>query len=179
MFSVHAVAGPVYYTDTYSKPQLATFVLGLKHITTLPGTIYGSAYANGVESIPGTNTFIAKDRAGIVYQVDTSGQQTVMLDVAARIGASYTSAGGQKGLQYAVVHPGFSDPASDGYQKIYTTTTETLIPDNAQTVFSLPTQQGLNIEHYDVVSEWDLSGAVPVRSTLVVAESPYGDHNVR
>ena len=177
LFLVDANASTIYYTDTYTQPQLSSLVVGLDWVGQLSPSQHGTAYANGVEAIPGSNDFLAIDRAGLVYQITAAGQKSVLLDVASLIGTGYTAAGGQKGLQYATPHPDFLDSQSSGYMKLYTTTTETINPDQSASLFSLPS--GLTSEHFDIVSEWDLSSATPTRSVMMVAESPYGDHNVR
>lgn len=175
--SAVANASTIYYTDTYANPQVSSLVVGLDWVGQLSPSSLGKAYANGTEAIKGSNDFIAMDRAGLVYRIAENGQQTLLLDVATLIGSGYTAAGGQKGLQYAIPHPGFLDPQSSGYLKLYTTTTETINPDPSASLFALPTE--LASEHVDVVSEWDLSSATPTRSVMMVAESPYADHNIR
>ena len=66
LFLVDANASTIYYTDTYTQPQLSSLVVGLDGVGQLSPSQHGTAYANGVEAIPGSNDFLAIDRAGLV-----------------------------------------------------------------------------------------------------------------
>lgn len=76
--------------------------------------------------------------------------------------------GGQRGLRSFALHPGFEDPASIGYQKLYTAHSE---------------QNNGGADHDSVVAEWTLNSSgrvdrnVPPREILRV-EQPRGDHNI-
>lgn len=172
-------ATTINYQDTYPHLTIGTTIVGLELITELNPTNYGQAHTNGTEVIRNTNDFIAFDRISNIYKVDSNGSQTQLLDTKAEIGANYINNGSQLGLQYAVPHPEFSSIGVEGVGKIYTTTTESVNPDVTAKFFPLPAGMGLTSHHYDVISEWDLTGPTPQREILMVMETPYGDHNAR
>jgi glucose/arabinose dehydrogenase len=179
--SSHLVlATTINYQDTYPELSVGTTIVGLEFITQLNTTNYGQASANGTESIKGTKgEFIAFDRVSNIYRVANNGSQELLLDTKQLIGASYINNGSQKGLQYAVPHPEFAVDQANGNGKIYTTTTENINPDLTASFFALPYDVTVGPHHYDVVSEWDLSGPTPTRKVLMVMETPHGDHNAR
>jgi len=175
-----AFATTINYQDTYPELSLGTTIVGLDYITQLNATAYGQAFANGTESIKGSNgEFIAFDRISNIYRVANDGSQELLLDIKQSIGTSYINNGSQLGLQYAIPHPEFAVDQASGNGKIYTTTTENVNPDTTASFFALPSDVIVGSHHYDVVSEWDLSGPTPTRSVLMVMETPHGDHNAR
>ena len=175
-----AIATPINYQDTYPSLTLGTTVVGLELITELNPTAYGQAFANGTESIKNSNgDFIAFDRISNIYRVAQDGDQELLLDTKQLIGSSFINNGSQLGLQYAVPHPEFAVNSTSGSGKIYTTTTESINPDKTASFFALPTGIPVASHHYDVVSEWDLTGPTPIRNILMVMETPYNDHNAR
>jgi hypothetical protein len=175
-----ALANTINYQDTYPSLTLGTTVVGLELITKLNPTAYGQAFANGTESIKSSNgDFIAFDRISNIYRVAKNGDQELLLDTKQLIGSGFINNGSQLGLQYAVPHPDFALGSASGSGKIYTTTTESINPDTTANFFALPTDVTVNSHHYDVVSEWDLTGPTPIRNVLMVMETPYNDHNAR
>ena len=173
-------AATISYQQTYPVIPVGTTVIGLDLLTQLPATDYGAAFANGTEKIANSDgDFIAFDRISNIYHINKSNERSLLLDIAANIGAGYIKNGSQLGLQYAVPHPEYATNNALGSNKIYTTTTESINPDPNAQLFSLPADIALSPHHFDVISEWDLSGSVPVRSVLMVIETPYNDHNSR
>lgn len=174
------LATTISYQQTYPNVALGSTIIGLDLVSQLEATKYGNAYANGTESIANSGgDFIAFDRISNIYQIDKTGKQTLLLDVKENIGSGYINNGSQLGLQYALPHPEYTNTQANGGLKIYTSTTESINPDLNATLFALPSDVGASAHHFDVVSEWDLSGSIPTRSVLMVIETPYNDHNAR
>ena len=125
----------------------------------------------------------AKDGSGRLFIVEQAGRvrslnngmvnPQVFLDMTGQ-----TLSGGEQGLLGLAFHPGFADPASPGYQTLYTYATQ---PPNTQPDFAVP-MSGTPANHC-VVTEWKTSGTnggvvnpATRREVLRIAH-PQSNHN--
>ncbi|MGI8890680.1 MAG: PQQ-dependent sugar dehydrogenase, partial [Chthoniobacterales bacterium] len=99
---------------------------------------------------------------------------TPFIDVSARLIAGT----GERGLLGLAFHPGYNDPASPGYQKFYTYTSE---PITGAADFTVPKTTAF--DHQSVVAEWQASAADPdvadpaTRRELLRIDEPQANHN--
>ncbi|MEO6969341.1 MAG: PQQ-dependent sugar dehydrogenase, partial [Chthoniobacterales bacterium] len=99
---------------------------------------------------------------------------TPFLDVSTRLIAGT----GERGLLGFAFHPGYNDPASPGYRKFYTYTSE---PVTGAADFTVPKTTAF--DHQSVVAEWQVSASNPdladpaTRREVVRIDEPQSNHN--
>jgi glucose/arabinose dehydrogenase len=128
------------------------------------------------------------DGTGRLFIVDQTGQililkngqvsATPFLDVSSRLvtlQASYD----ERGLLGLAFHPGFSDPTSAGFRKLYTYTSE---PVAGPADFTVPIT-GASFNHQSVIAEWQISAGNPdvvdisTRREVMRIDEPQSNHN--
>ncbi len=103
-------------------------------------------------------------------------QSTPFLDLSARLVALAGS--DERGFLGLAFHPGFNEPASPGFRKFYTYTSE---PVSGAADFTVPNPAGFN--HQSVVAEWQASAANPdiadpaTRREVMRIDEPQANHN--
>jgi len=107
----------------------------------------------------------ANDGTGRLFIVSQTGKililnggtvsSTAFLDVSSRL-VSLKPNYDERGLLSIAFHPGFTDPASPGYRKLYTYTSE---PVSGAADFTVPITGAFN--HQSVLAEWQVSAANP------------------
>ncbi|MDQ3627207.1 MAG: PQQ-dependent sugar dehydrogenase, partial [Verrucomicrobiota bacterium] len=123
----------------------------------------------------------ANDGTGRLFVVEQGGRikilnsgavvTTPFLDVSARI-----VAGGERGLLGLAFHPGFNQPASPGYRRLYTYTSE---PVTGAADFS----DNSASDHQSVITEWQVSATNPdvvdpaSRREVMRIDQPQSNHN--
>lgn len=129
----------------------------------------------------GTNRQFVLDQDGQVVLVKNGVQQTTpFLDVASRI-VTLNPNFDERGLLGLAFHPGFADPQSAGYRKLYTYTSE---PFNAGLTadFSVTLQSG-NYNNQGVIAEWMVDANNPdivdvtTRREMIRMNDPQSNHN--
>lgn len=131
----------------------------------------------------------AADGSGRLFVVDQAGQVRViqnglladpLIDVGSRL-VPLMPGYDERGLLGLAFNPSFADPASPGYHKFYTYTSE---PINGSADFTVPLPQGAAFNHQSVVNEWQVSSqnpivvdpSIPPRQILRIDE-PQFNHN--
>ncbi|WP_295433747.1 PQQ-dependent sugar dehydrogenase [uncultured Thiodictyon sp.] len=154
-------------SQPYPDPQPRELGLSLELVARVPDSRYGPARPNAI--VPyrdGSGAAVVTDLKGVAYRLSPDGTLTSLLDARALVPT--LTDGKEQGLQAAVPHP--KRPGL-----LLTVTTESANPDTEARFFALPMEQGLPIEHYDVVCEWDpVTGR---RQVLLVIAKPRTDHN--
>jgi len=129
----------------------------------------------------------ANDGTGRMFLVEQTGKirifnsgalnATPFLDLSSRLialNANYD----ERGLLSMAFHPGFSNPASPGYRKIYTYTSE---PVSGSADFTVPINGPFN--HQAVLAEWQVSAGNPdvidpaTRREVMRIDEPQSNHN--
>jgi glucose/arabinose dehydrogenase len=104
---------------------------------------------------------------------------TPFLDVSSRLvalNANYD----ERGLLSMAFHPGFADPSSPGYRKIYTYTSE---PVSGAADFTVPMPPGTPFNHQSVIAEWQVSAGnadvidPATRREVMRIDEPQSNHN--
>ncbi|MDP9099087.1 MAG: PQQ-dependent sugar dehydrogenase [Verrucomicrobiota bacterium] len=129
----------------------------------------------------------ANDGTGRMFLVEQTGKikifnngtlnATPFLDVSSRLvalNANYD----ERGLLSMAFHPGFANPSSPGYRKIYTYTSE---PVSGTADFTVPMNGAFN--HQAVLAEWQVSAGNPdvidpaTRREVMRIDHPQGNHD--
>lgn len=129
----------------------------------------------------------ANDGTGRMFLVEQTGKikifnngalnATPFLDVTSRL-AALSPNYDERGLLSLAFHPGFSNPSSPGYRKIYTYTSE---PVSGTADFTVPMNGAFN--HQAVVAEWQVSAGNPdvvdpaTRREVMRINHPEGNHD--
>jgi len=129
----------------------------------------------------------AKDGSGRMFLVEQTGKikifnngtlnATPFLDVTSRLVALSTNYD-ERGLLSMAFHPGFTNPSSPGYRKIYTYTSE---PVSGAADFTVPINGAFN--HQAVIAEWQVSAGNPdvidpaTRREVMRIDHPQGNHD--
>src|SRR5438270_1064843 len=104
---------------------------------------------------------------------------TPFLDLSSRLvalSANYD----ERGFLSMAFHPGFATPASPGYRKIYTYTSE---PVSSAADFTVPLPVGVTFNHQSVIAEWQVSAGNPdvidpaTRREVMRIDEPQANHN--
>ena len=109
-------------------------------------------------------------------------QPGAALDIRSRVAPPLvpTNANDERGLLGLAFHPGFNDPASPGYQTLYTYTSEA-IPAGTSPTYAAP--NGATQNYKNLISEWKMSAADPnavdpaSRRELISFGKNAGNHN--
>ena len=167
-------------TPTPTATPSATPLLPL--INTGPISIELQAVATGLNApnnlVPSGDgrLFIVEQGGRIRLLKNGTLQSTPFLDLSSRL---VTLAGSdERGFLGLAFHPGFSDPASPGFRKFYTYTSE---PVSGPADFTVPDPVAFN--HQSVVAEWQASAANPdiadpaTRREVLRVDEPQANHN--
>ena len=126
----------------------------------------------------GTNRLFVVGQRGVVTIIkDQQKLATPFLDVAARLVPLRTSYD-ERGLLGLAFHPGFNDPTSAGFRKLYTYTSE---PVSGSADFTVPSPEGF--DHQNVIAEWRVSESNPdvvdpaSRREIMRIDWPQPSHN--
>jgi len=116
----------------------------------------------------GSGDLYVNDQYGDLYRFNPSTPDSVAQIADFSELVNRFQSGGQQGLRSFAFHPGYQDPASAGYLKLYTAHSET-------------NNRGPN--HDSVVAEWTLNADGIVDSSIASREilrfeQPRGDHNI-
>lgn len=126
----------------------------------------------------GTNRLFVVGQTGVV-SIIKNGQvlATPFLDVSARL-VTLSPGYDERGLLGLAFHPGFSNPASPGYRKLYTYTSE---PVAGPADFTVPNASAFN--HQSVLAEWQVDANNPdvvdasTRREVMRIDEPQSNHN--
>ena len=170
-------------TATPSATPLPTPVL--PRIGSGPIRIELQEVASGLTSP--VDLITADDGSGRLFIVQQTGQIVILqngqigatpfLDVSARLvalNADYD----ERGLLGLAFHPGFNDPSSPGYQKLYTYTNE---PVSGAADFTVPNPNPF--DHQNVIAEWKIMAGNPdrvdagSRREVIRIDHPQSNHN--
>jgi len=174
-FTNNAGATGVIIDNTVSIPTVTRGAarVGLQSVAT------GLVSPNDLVSAnDGTGRLFVVDQAGKVWLIK-NGQlaSQPFLDVTSRLVTLDTDYD-ERGLLGLAFHPGFSNPASPGYRKLYTYTSE---PVNGTADFTV-TMTG-SPDHQSVVTEWQVSAAdadvvdTSTRREVMRVDEPEFNHN--
>jgi glucose/arabinose dehydrogenase len=140
--------------------------------------------------IPGqTDRLLVMDQSGKAYVIQNEQLQPVpFLDVTSRIVSPLGVLGthdekdyDERGLLGLAFHPGFADPQSPGYRKVYTYTSEPVSGPADFTTSPLP--PSASFDHQSVIAEWSVSDANPdivdpaTRREIMRIDQPQFNHN--
>jgi glucose/arabinose dehydrogenase len=126
-----------------------------------------------------TNRLFITDQAGRIRLIQNN--QLVaqpVLDVSARLAINANNRNDERGLLGLAFHPGFADPASPGFRRLYTYTSELVAgtPD-----YAVPLGAAAN--HHAVIAEWQVSATNPnvvdvsTRREILRIGEPQANHN--
>jgi len=168
----------------------------------IPGSIEQGAVAVDLETVAsglaaplemksagdGTDRLFIVDQAGRVYILSGGEiEAEPFLDVSGRLvtlgilGTHDENDYDERGLLGLAFHPGFADPASPGYRKVYTYTSEPVSGAADFTTPALP--DGVDFDHQSVVAEWNVDAADPnrvdpdSRRAILRVDQPQFNHN--
>jgi glucose/arabinose dehydrogenase len=136
----------------------------------------------------GTDRLFVVDQPGKIWLIE-NGQLlgTPFLDVTGRVympgffGTLDENDFDERGLLGLAFHPGFGDPQSPGYQKIYTYTSET--SDLPADFTTEPLPAGVVFDHQSVIAEWTVDSGNPniidtsTRREIMRIDEPQFNHN--
>jgi glucose/arabinose dehydrogenase len=98
------------------------------------------------------------DQVGKVWLVKNGQVVTdAFLDITSRI-VGLNPKGDEEGLESMAFHPGFADPASPGFHKLYTYQCE---PVSGPGDFSVPLPASATLDHQNVLTEWQIDPSNP------------------
>jgi glucose/arabinose dehydrogenase len=126
-----------------------------------------------------TRLFLVEQTGKIRILNNGSLGATPFLDVSSRL-VSLNANYDERGLLSLTFHPGFSNPSSPGYRKIYTYTSE---PVNGAADFTVPVPMGFTFNHQSVIAEWQVSAGNPdvidpaTRREVMRIDEPQSNHN--
>ncbi len=140
-----------------------------------PATIELTPVATGLTSpsvlLPapdGSGRLIVADQAGQIGVIDGGGLQgSLFADLSSRL-VGLNPNYDERGLLGLAFHPDFGDPASIGYHKFYTYTSE---PVEGAADFTVPLPPATAFNHQSVVNEWRVSDANPLEVDSNVARA--------
>jgi glucose/arabinose dehydrogenase len=121
--------------------------------------------------------FIVGQTGKILILNGTTVSSTAFLDVSSRL-VPLSPSYDERGLLSLAFHPGFADPASPGYRKLYTYTSE---PVSGAADFTVPITGPFN--HQSVLAEWQVSAAnadvvdPSTRREMMRIDEPQSNHN--
>jgi len=181
---VEAVASPT-PTPTPTPSPTPTATPLLPRIGKGPVRIELQAVATGLVSP--VDLVSANDGSGRLFIVNQSGQILILkngqvlgtpfLDVSSRM-VTLMAGYDERGLLGLAFHPGFSDPNSPGFRKLYTYSSE---PVNGSADFTVPNPSAFN--NQSVVAEWQVSSGNPdvvdtaTRREVMRIDHPEFNHN--
>lgn len=147
----------------------------------------------------GSGRLFTNDMRGSIYVIDNGVvQPTPFLDIKAARGSAWLSSNPsssainlEQGLSTFAFHPGFSDPLSPGYRKVYTVSSETIAsgtPDFSGAYNNPGAPVGVDAAfntpvHHDVIAEWSVDAGNPnlidtsTRREILRLAQPLPDHN--
>src|SRR5438270_3179088 len=123
--------------------------------------------------------FLVEQTGKIKIFNNASLNPTPFLDLSSRLvalSANYD----ERGLLSMAFHPGFATPASPGYRKIYTYTSQ---PASGAADFTVPLPVGVTFNHQSVIAEWQVSAGNPdvidpaTRREVMRIDEPQANHN--
>ena len=121
--------------------------------------------------------FIVGQTGKVLILNGTTVSGTAFLDVSSRL-TSLNPNYDERGLLALAFHPGFADPASPGYRKLYTYTSE---PVSGTADFTVSITGAFN--HQSVLAEWQVSAAntnlvdSSTRREIMRIDEPQSNHN--
>ena len=121
--------------------------------------------------------FIVGQTGKVLILNGTAVSGTTFLDVSSRL-VTLAPSYDERGLLSLAFHPGFADPASPGYRKVYTYTSE---PVSGTADFTVPISGPFN--HQSVVAEWRVSAGdanvvdPSTRREIMRIDEPQSNHN--
>lgn len=128
----------------------------------------------------GSGRLFVNDMRGIIWVIEDGAIRTTpFLDAAAVLGATLDTRELQRGLVSFAFHPDYAEPGTEGFGKLYTSTSET--PGSGEPDYRHPLGR---VDHLGVVSEWSVDPADPnridplSRRVLLRTAQPSGDHTV-
>lgn len=128
----------------------------------------------------GSGRLFIVDQVGIVWLVrDGQRMDEPFLDIRERI-VELNSLYDERGLLGLAFHPGFADPESPGFGRLYTCQSE---PVGGQADFTVPLPEGESFDHQNVVTEWqvapdDPDAANPVSGREILrCDHPQANHD--
>jgi glucose/arabinose dehydrogenase len=136
----------------------------------------------------GTDRLFVVDQPGTIWLIE-NGQLlgTPFLDVTDRVympgffGTLDVNDFDERGLLGLAFHPGFDDPESPGYQKIYTYTSE--MSDFPADFTTEPLPAGVDFDHQSVITEWTVDSVNPniidksTRHEIMRIDQPQFNHD--
>jgi glucose/arabinose dehydrogenase len=205
LYNAMTTAGhnPGYRCGVHTSAMRGNFtVLGLPLADPIPATIAKGTAAIELETLAsglaspidvvdpadGTGRLFIVDQPGKVWILQSGSVAAVpFLDVTARVhmpgvfGSRDTTDYDERGLLGFAVHPGFTNPRSPGYRKVYTYTSEQLAGPADFTTEPLPV--GVSYDHQSVIAEWTVDALNPdiidttTRRELIRIDQPQFNHN--
>ena len=121
--------------------------------------------------------FIVGQTGKVLILNGTAVSGTAFLDVSSRL-VTLAPSYDERGLLSLAFHPGFADPASPGYRKVYTYTSE---PVSGTADFTVPISGPFN--HQSVLAEWRVSAGdanvvdPSTRREIMRIDEPQSNHN--
>jgi len=183
-FKVEVPLVPVALDDPIPEPiEKGTISIELETIASgLTAPVYLTHAGDG------TDRLFVVDQPGKIWIIE-NGQllNTPFLDVTGRVympgffGSQDVNDFDERGLLGLVFHPGFTHPASGGYQKIYTYTSETV--DGPADFTTGPLPEGASFDHQSVITEWTVDASSPniidttTRREIMRIDEPQFNHN--
>lgn len=136
----------------------------------------------------GTDRLFVLDQPGRIWIVENGNLlETPFLDMTERVhmpgffGSQDTADFDERGLLGLAFHPGFAEPESHGYQKIYTYSSE--LADSAADFTTVPLPAGEVFDHQSVVAEWTVDSVNPnvidksTHREILRIDEPQFNHN--
>lgn len=167
----------------------ADFQLELRPYAALPS---GSTNIVNMTTHAGDNRLFVTTEAGRIFTVDSGAagvaQPELWFDVSAAVptatGRNLVATGSQRGLQSVAMHPGFSEPSSPGYGKLYTTYLEQRPANEAAHHYLGDSFDGTGGAADSVLAEWTFdhnSGQVAAAThrELFRVKMPRLDHPIK